>query len=60
MFEQELQTYNVSKDTMTKTWSDLNELYYKKVQTSQNLSDLNHSKLMMEVRWLLLKHTFDP
>lgn len=57
---QEVQTFDTAKDTMTLAKSDLTELYRKKVEASQILSNLNHSKLMMEVRWLLLKNPFDP
>lgn len=60
MSQQELQTFEVSKDTMVHDRADFHKLYRAKVEASQVLSNLNHSKLMMEVRWLLLNKPFNP
>ena len=40
--------------------SNFDQLYMHKVEASQILSKLNYSKLMMEVRWLLLNNPFNP
>jgi hypothetical protein len=60
MTNEEIQILDVMKDTMKQAGWDFNELYAKKVQQSVILSNLDHSKLMMEVRWLLLDKPFDP
>ena len=58
--EQETQTVKVAQDTFVIMQSNLNTLYMHKVEASQILSNLNHSKLMMELRWLLLNKPFAP
>jgi hypothetical protein len=60
MSQQQVQTFEVASDTMTKDKSDFTKFYKHKVEASQVLSNLNHSKLMMEVRWLLLNKPFNP
>ena len=60
MSQQEVQTVEVAKDTMIKAKADFNQLYKEKVAASEILNRLNHSKLMMEVRWMLLDKPFDP
>ena len=58
--QQEVQTLDVARDTMIKAKSDFNPLYRDKVEASQVLSNLNYSKLMMEVKWLLANKLFNP
>jgi len=60
MSQQEVQTFDVAKDTIIIIKSDFNQLYVHKVEASQILTKLNYSKLMMEVRWLLLNNPFNP
>lgn len=60
MSQQEFQTFDVARDTFVIMKSDFNQLYMHKVEASEILSKLNHSKLMMEVRWLLLNNPFNP
>ena len=57
MSEQQLQTYNVAKDTMKYCGSDFMNMYLKKMQASRSIND-NHSTLMSEVRLLLLNKPF--
>jgi len=60
MSQQDVQTFDVAKDTITNIKSEFDQLYMRKVEASEILSKLNHSKLMMEVRWLLLNNPFNP
>ena len=60
MSQQEVQTFDVAKDTIMIIKSDFDKLYMHKVEASEILSKLNYSKLMMEVRWLLLNNPFNP
>ncbi len=50
MSEQEVQTFQVARDTIINIKSEFDQLYKHKIEASQILSKLNYSKLMMEVR----------
>ncbi|RYE15236.1 MAG: hypothetical protein EOP34_04035 [Rickettsiales bacterium] len=56
----EIQAVKVAQDTFVIMKADLTKFYMLKVEASQILTNLNHSKLMMEVKWLLLDKPFDP
>ena len=57
--KEELQTLAVAKDTFITLKMDFYE-YPQRVEVSQILSKIIHSKLMMVVRWLLLDNPFNP
>lgn len=60
MSQQDVQTFEVAKDTFVHIRSDFYQSYRDKVEASQILSKLNYSKLMMEVQGLLKNNPFDP
>lgn len=59
MNQQDLKCLEVAQDTMVNAKSDFIKFYGDKVKASQVLSNINYSKLMMEVKWLLLNKPFN-
>lgn len=58
--QQQVQTFTAAQDTISKASLDFKQLYHYKLKASQNLNNINNSKLMIEVRWILLNKPFYP